>query len=127
MIKGGNATIYVTDMDRAVGFYTNTLGLKLQFRAGNNWAQVDAGNGMQIGLHPSGPQSPPAGKSGSISVGFSISQPLNQVVATLKSRGVAFRGPIMDDAKGGIRLAFFRDPDGNDLYLSEMTQKTQWS
>ena len=127
MIKGGNATIYVTNMDRAVGFYTNTLGLKLQFRAGNHWAQIDAGNGLQIGLHPSGPQSPPAGKSGSISVGFSISQPLDQVVSTLKSRGVAFRGPIMDDAKGGIRLAFFGDPDGNDLYLSEMTQKTQWS
>ena len=127
MIQGGNATIYVSDMERAVGFYTNTLGLKLQFRAGNHWAQVDAGNGMQIGLHPTGPQSPPAGKSGSISVGFTINQPLEQVVSTLKSRGVAFHGPIMDDAKGGIRLAFFGDPDGNDLYLSEMTQKTQWS
>jgi len=127
MIQGGNATIYVSDMDRAVGFYTNTLGLRLQFRAGNHWAQVDAGNGLQIGLHPSGPQSPPAGKSGSISVGFTINQPLDQVVATLKSRGVAFRGPIMDDAKGGIRLAFFGDPDGNDLYLCELTQKAQWS
>jgi len=127
MIQGGNATIYVSDMERAVGFYTNTLGLKLQFRAGNHWAQVDAGNGMQIGLHPTGPQSPPAGKSGSISVGFTINQPLEQVVSTLKSRGVAFHGPIMDDAKGGIRLAFFGDPDGNDLYLCESTQKTQWS
>lgn len=127
MIRGGNATIYVSDMDRAVEFYTNTLGLKLQFRAGNHWAQVDAGNGMQIGLHPSGPQSPPAGKSGSISVGFTINQPLDQVVATLKSRGVAFRGPIMDDAKGGIRLAFFGDPDGNDLYLAEVKQQAKWS
>ncbi len=127
MIQGGNATIYVQDLDRAVGFYTNTLGLKLQFRAGNHWAQVDAGKGMQIGLHPSGPQSPPAGKSGSISVGFLINQPLDQVVATLRSRGVVFRGPIMDDAKGGIRLAFFGDPDGNDLYLAEVKQQAKWS
>ena len=52
MIQGGNATIYVSDMDRAVGFYTSTLGLKLQFRAGNHWAQVDAGKGLQIGLTP---------------------------------------------------------------------------
>ena len=127
MIHGGNATIYVSDMDRAVGFYTNTLGLKLQFRAGNHWAQVDAGNGLQIGLHPTGPHSPPAGKSGSISVGFSISKPLDQVVNTLQSRGVAFRGPIVDDAKGGIRLAFFGDPDGNDLYLVEVKQQAKWS
>jgi len=127
MIHGGNATIYVSDMDRAVGFYTNTLELKLQFRAGNHWAQVDAGNGLQIGLHPSGPHSPPAGKSGSISVGFTINQPLDQVVSTLKARGVVFRGPVMDDAKGGIRLAFFGDSDDNDLYLCEMTQKTRWS
>jgi len=125
MIQGGNATIYVSDMDRAVGFYTNTLGLTLKFRAGNHWAQVDAGNGLQIGLHPSGPQSPPAGKSGSISVGFTINQPLDQVVNTLQSRGVAFRGPIVDDAKGGIRLAFFGDPDGNDLYLCEIKQSAQ--
>ncbi len=123
MIHGGNATIYVSDMDRAVAFYTNSLGLKLQFRAGNHWAQVDAGNGMQIGLHPASPHSPTPGKSGSISVGLLVNQGLDQVVNTLQSRGVVFRGPIMDNAKGGIRLAFFGDPDGNDLYLCEVKQQ----
>jgi len=54
MLKGGNATIYVSDMDRAVAFYTETLGLGLTFRAGDHWAGIDAGDGLQLGLHPAG-------------------------------------------------------------------------
>lgn len=42
MLKGGNATIYVTDMDRAVTFYTETLGLRLTFRAGDHWAGFES-------------------------------------------------------------------------------------
>ena len=61
MIKGGNATIFVSDMDRAVRFYTESLGLKLQYRAGDHWAQVEAGDGLCIGLHPAGPDSPRPG------------------------------------------------------------------
>jgi hypothetical protein len=30
---------------------------------------------------------------------------------------VVFRGPVVDDAQ--VRLAFFGDPDDNDLYLIE--------
>ena len=32
VIRGGNATIYVSDMQRAVEFYHNTLELPLVFR-----------------------------------------------------------------------------------------------
>ncbi len=52
MIEGGTPTIYVSDMDRAVEFYTEVLGLRLESRYGNEWASVDAGKGMTIGLHP---------------------------------------------------------------------------
>lgn len=117
MISGGNATIYVSDLDRAVKFYTDTLGLKLQFQAGPHFAQIDAGRGMALGLHPTGPQSPKAGQRGSISVGLAVTDPLDQVVSKLRAKGVVFRGPIVDDKQ--VRLAFFGDPDGNDLYLSE--------
>jgi len=40
MITGGNATVYVSDMDRAVSFYVNVLGLKLGQRFGNHWAEI---------------------------------------------------------------------------------------
>ena len=52
VIRGGNATIFVTDMDRAVSFYTETLSLRLTFRAGDHWASIDAGDGFRLGLHP---------------------------------------------------------------------------
>ena len=42
MISGGNATIYVSNMDAAVRFYTEVLGLKLTNRFGNHWATVQA-------------------------------------------------------------------------------------
>ena len=116
MIRGGNATIYVRDMQRAVEFYTQTLGLTLVFRAGDHWAELDAG-GLRIGLHPASDRGPAPGTPGAITVGLSVDEPIAQVVAVLESRGVTVEGPTRDD--GGLSLAFFTDPDGNPLYLAE--------
>lgn len=121
MLKGGNATIYVADMDRAVTFYTETLGLRLLFRAGDHWASIDAGDGLQLGLHPAGPQSPEPGTVGAVTVGFTVDEPIDQVVATLEKRGVAVQGPVGDDS-ARLKLAFFADPDGNQLYMTELAR-----
>ncbi len=120
MIAGGNATLYVSDMDRAVRFYVETLGFKLQYRAGNEWASIDAGGGLVLGLHAARPDGVRPGTSGSISVGFDLNQPIAEVVEVLANRGIAFHGPIVDN--GPVKLAFFGDPDGNALYLAEMTE-----
>jgi len=112
-------TIYVTDMDRAVNFYTRTLGLKMTYRAGNEWCGVDAGDGLQIGLHPTSASGPRPGANGGTILGFNVTAPIDDVVSSLRALGVPFKGPILDDANGSVRLAFFSDPDGNDLYLCE--------
>jgi predicted enzyme related to lactoylglutathione lyase len=117
MISGAIATIFVADMNRAVDFYTETLGLKLQYRADSHWAQIDAGNGFSIGLHPPSEKSPAPGTRGAISIGMNVVGDIEQAVATLKDKGVTFHGPIVDDTQ--VRLAFFSDPDGNDLYLCQ--------
>jgi catechol 2,3-dioxygenase-like lactoylglutathione lyase family enzyme len=104
-------------MDRAVQFYTETLGFKLTERAGNHWASLDGGPGLTIGLHPS-TQQVPAGRQGSISLGLYLERPIEQAVADLTARGVRFTGPVIDDKQ--LSLAFFADPDGNPLYLAEM-------
>jgi len=119
MIAGGNATVMVSDFGRAVDFYTKTLGLKLMSRFGNEWAEVSAGPGLTIGLHPAG-HGPKPGTEGAISVGFTITGTIEDAVATLKAKGVAFQGPVRDNADEGIKLAFFGDPDGNSLYLCEV-------
>jgi catechol 2,3-dioxygenase-like lactoylglutathione lyase family enzyme len=123
MFQGITATIFVSDMDRAVDFYTNTLGLPLAGRWGNEWAGIDLGKGTAIGLHPAkDPHSPTPGTRGAIQVGLAVDKPLDEVVRDLQSRGVTFRGPIIDDVQ--VRLAYFGDPDGNDLYLIEVKK---WS
>jgi catechol 2,3-dioxygenase-like lactoylglutathione lyase family enzyme len=110
-------TIFVTEMDRAVRFYTEILGMELQQRYGNEWAGLKADDGMQVGLHPASAASP-AGRKGSITLGFSASGPLAQAVEEMKQKGVKFVGPIIDDKE--VKAAYFQDPDGNEMYLVEV-------
>ena len=117
MIKSGSVNVYVSDLNRAIKFYTDTLDMKLVFNAAGHYAQIAAGGGLMIGLHPASPKAPKPGTRGAISIGFAPDRPIDQAVAELTKRGVAFQGPIMEDPP--VRLAFFGDPDGNELYLVE--------
>jgi catechol 2,3-dioxygenase-like lactoylglutathione lyase family enzyme len=104
-------------MDRAVRFYVETLGFKLRGRSGDDWAEVDAGDGLVLGLHRASGHGAKPGTHGSISVGLDVNQPIAEVVEVLANRGVQFHGPVRDE--GAVKLAFFADPDGNSLYLAE--------
>jgi catechol 2,3-dioxygenase-like lactoylglutathione lyase family enzyme len=117
IISGGMPTIFVSDMDAAVRFYTETLGLRLIQRYGQHFASIDAGQGVTIGLHPASAKNP-AGRSGSITLGFMSTEPIHDTVASLKSKGVVFASDVIDD--GELLLAHFQDADGNLLYLAEM-------
>ena len=117
MIAGGTVTIYVSDMERAIGFYTETLGLTLKYRGGG-YAAIDGGKGFEIGLHGTHPGGPRPGPGGSMSVGFYLDEPIGEVAARLRAAGVAVDGP--KSGGGPIQLAHFGDPDGNPLYLCEL-------
>src|SRR5437867_1854249 len=121
-ITGGLPTIFVGNMDAAVRFYTEALGLKVLERYGEHWASIDCGLGLTIGLHPASAQNP-AGHVGSITIGFRVSGPIREAVATLKARGVVFRGDIIDDTQ--LLIANFQDPDGNAFYLAEVKTEYQ--
>jgi catechol 2,3-dioxygenase-like lactoylglutathione lyase family enzyme len=116
VIQGGNVTIFVSDMQRSVEFYTGVLGLRLVFRAGDHWAQLAVGD-LANGLHPQSDRNPAPGTPGSITLGLSVDMPLTAAVAILTARGVEVRGP--EPGGSGIALAFFTDPDGNPLCLAE--------
>ena len=115
MFKHGNVTVMVSDLERAVKFYVETLGLKLQYEAPGQWAQVEA-PGLTIGLHPAGEDTPQPGKSDSLSIGFEV-EDIAAAAETLEARGIVF-APIVDEK--ATKLAFFNDPDGNPLYLAEV-------
>lgn len=116
MLKGAIPTVYVSDHARAVRWYTETLGFRLAVNIPGLWAAVDTGGGMHIGIHPATDANVP-GARGGISIGIHTVEPIEQVVSALQDRGVEFRGSINDE--GTVKLAFFGDPDGNDLYLCE--------
>lgn len=109
----GVATVWfpVTDMDRAVGFYRDTLGLSVTQQE-PEWAELKA-DGLTIGLNARDEESP-AGDGGAV-VAFRPDGEIEQAVEELKGQGVEFVGDISDHPWG--RLASFKDPDGNDLQL----------
>jgi catechol 2,3-dioxygenase-like lactoylglutathione lyase family enzyme len=115
MFTGGNVTLMVSDFNRAVRFYTETLGLLLKSRAGDAWAEVQA-PGLTIGLHPAGEQGPQPGQASSFSIGLEVEK-LDTAMAALKEKGVEFVHTVDDKA---ARFAFFSDPDGTPLYLAEL-------
>jgi catechol 2,3-dioxygenase-like lactoylglutathione lyase family enzyme len=121
MITGGNATVFVSNMDTAVRFYTETLGLRLTNRFGDHWATVDAGKGLTIGLHPASPKFPAPGTKGGMMLGLEIDMPIEEAVDRLTERGVKVGG-IVRDTPGNF--AAVEDPDGNPICLWEVNRDT---
>jgi len=121
MISGGNATVFVSNMDAAVRFYTEVLGLKLTNRFGNDWATVEAGKGLTIGLHPASSKYPAPGTRGGMMLGLEIDQPIEAVVARLNQKGVRILGSIQKEMAGNF--VHLQDPDGNEMYLWEVNRQ----
>jgi catechol 2,3-dioxygenase-like lactoylglutathione lyase family enzyme len=115
MISGGNATVFVSNMDNAVRFYTEVLGLRLAERFGDHWATVDAGHGFTIGLHPASPKYPAPGTKGGMMLGLEVDSPLEAIVQQLKDKGVRLTSEIIRDEAG--TFANLEDPDGTPIYL----------
>jgi len=111
MFKRGIVTLMIENMDRAVKFYTETLGFKLRERYNNDWAEIE-GPDLTIGLHPN------KGKklhAQGVSLGFQVKDVAEAMVA-LEQKGIHFQ---TQDA-GYVKMAFFKDPDGTPLYLAQL-------
>jgi predicted enzyme related to lactoylglutathione lyase len=122
MITGGNATVFVSNMDAAVQFYTQALGMKLSNRFGDNWATVEAGKGLTIGLHPASPKHPAPGTKGAMMLGLEIEGSIEAAVARLEEKGVRMKGSVIRGEAGNF--VHLEDPDGNEIYLWEVDRKS---
>ena len=112
MIQGVAAVwLPVTDMQRAVAFYGETLGLDVQ-QHDDDWSEIDA-NGLRIGLNGSDAESP-RGDGGAL-IAFQPDGDLAEEVQRLRDAGVTFSDEISEHPWG--RIVPFKDPDGNDLQL----------
>jgi catechol 2,3-dioxygenase-like lactoylglutathione lyase family enzyme len=105
MISGGLVTLRVADVERAVRFYVETLGMKL-VEEGAGASIIDAGEGFRIELRQGAP------RDSAITLYSKLS--LDEAVAIYENRGVVF---TVDREEG---TAQFRDADNNLLTLSSL-------
>ncbi|MEU8266893.1 VOC family protein [Sphaerisporangium sp. NPDC049002] len=107
--KLGNVLIPVSDLDKAVTFYTEALGLTLKFRDGDRFAALDAG-GVTIALAAPAEQVAGSATAPSYKVGD-----VAEAVRDLTASGAELvSGP--EAGPHEIR-AVLRDPSGNVLVL----------
>jgi predicted enzyme related to lactoylglutathione lyase len=120
------AIVPVSDVEAAIRFYGDTLGLKLKERRSdlpeNREAEFEAGDGTLLVYESVG-----AGQSRHTVAGFRVDD-IDQVVAGLRERGVAFEEYDLPDLKteggiaavGDVRAAWCKDPDGNILAVESV-------
>jgi len=104
--------VTVSDMERSVRFYRDTLGLKLRFQS-PDWTEFDVGS-TTLALHGGGVPAPPPGReqyAGRASIGFNVDN-VDSVFEELKSKGARVLMPPTQREGEGIRLTVFLDPDG---------------
>lgn len=109
--------VFVTDWEKSLAFYTDTLGMPVVFAEPEmGWAELDTG-AAHLAVERVEPDD---GESGDLTGRFvAVSlrvEDIEKAYAELLSRGVDFVEAPEKQPWGGV-LAHFRDPDGNVLTL----------
>jgi catechol 2,3-dioxygenase-like lactoylglutathione lyase family enzyme len=114
-----HATVAVSDMDRAMSFYRDTLGFTpvVQMQGATTF---ECGGGTLLDVYAS----EFAGSCRSTAASFEVTD-LDAAMADLRGRGVVFETYDMGEIKTsdgvveveGLRGAWFKDPEGNILGL----------
>jgi len=106
--------VTVADMDRALTFYVDQLGLGPTAEIYPEWAKLAVPDMPKtfIGLKL---VNPPEGSGGEVTT-FVIAD-IDSAIEALRDRGIEVEDPR--HLEGGVLLAFFRDPDGNRLAVRQ--------
>ena len=108
---------WVTDLDRAVAFYRDVLGLQPTRRDGGSWAQFEL-NGRRFALHGVG-EGQPMSPGGATAV-FEVAD-LDAAAGMLATRDIAVVHE--GEVEGFARFCSFLDPDGNTVQLIEYAER----
>jgi catechol 2,3-dioxygenase-like lactoylglutathione lyase family enzyme len=117
------AFVATTNADLSRSFYESVLGLRLV--ADEPWAIVFDAGGTMLRVQKVRELAPAAHTT----LGFKVSD-IRAEMAELRERGVEFEryeGLTQDahgvwTAPGGAMIAWFKDPDGNTLSLTELSR-----
>jgi catechol 2,3-dioxygenase-like lactoylglutathione lyase family enzyme len=119
-------TVYVTDQDRALAFYTEGLGLKKRVDYAGPYGRfltvVPSDESVEILLWPGNPAQGPTAEAAqrgtALGPVFLESDDLRKEFEALRSRGVQFVEPEPFDYDYGVRITAL-DPDGNRIELRQ--------
>jgi predicted enzyme related to lactoylglutathione lyase len=100
---------FVGDMNEAVAFYRDVVGLKLRFQS-PEWSEFDTGE-TTLALHLASADHP----AGSAQIGFKA-EDLDRFFEQSSAAGVVFTQPPM--RQQWARIARFRDRDGAEVSVS---------
>ena len=108
-MKLSYAIKYVADMDRAIAFHRDVLGLELKFQS-PFWSEFATGE-TTLALHPAMDEHKP----GSVQLGFAADS-LGEFYARREELGLTFTQPPTE--MHGMHIARFTDADGAETSVS---------
>ena len=110
--------IFISDLDRAIEFYRDKLGLQLQFSSPEHRYASLAAGAVRLGIAVPGPdQAELVGRH--TGVGLEVAD-LEAEHTRLRKLGVVFSMPPTRQPWGGF-MALISDPDGNVFYLDQVS------
>jgi lactoylglutathione lyase len=108
---------FVANMDRAVSFYRDTLGLPLKFQS-PGWSEFVTGE-TTLALHTADSDHP----AGAIRLGFQVPD-LQAFYKEMSTKGIEFTTP--PTMQFGVLLAEFLDSEGAEVSVTGEQTQTTW-
>lgn len=99
---------FVSDMEAAVAFYRDKLGLSVRFQS-PFWSEFETGE-TRLALHPASDENP----GGTVQLGFGT-EDLDAFYHESQGKGLRFTEPPKD--LHGTRVARFLDPEGAEISI----------
>ena len=128
-IEIGHVHLRVADLDRAIGFYRDVLGLELVLRLGGEAAFLSSGGyHHRIALntwHSREGSPPPAGSTGlhHVAIRFPTREALAHAVRRCRDHDVVITGAADE---GFAEAVWLNDPDGNGIELCWDRPQEEW-
>jgi catechol 2,3-dioxygenase len=123
-LRLGPVRIFVTDLERSIPFYEDSIGLQVQ-RRDNGTAAMGTG-GQDLVFLEEQPEGRPAGRHAGL-YHYALLHPSREELARAAQRLLVTRTPISGASDHGISEAIYLpDPDGNGIELAADRGRERW-